>query len=520
MTEETGHQNQIKAGCLPPYGLKELPEAPSRGFKSIMKVIGPGAIMLSLSIGSGEWLMGPAAAVQYGPALMWITTIAVIVQTFFNLECIRYSIYCGEPMMIGYSRLKPGPGLWGPLWILTCIVCIGPGWAITSATAWSAILLNRMPAAGDRTTVMTWGIILTCIVLFILLWGRKVENTLEKISWTIVAFIVGSLLILIFGFVPFDAVVRVTKGFFSFGSIPQGADPVLLAGFAAYSAAGGIFNISSSNWFRDKGYGMGKEVGFISGAIGGEPVRVSPVGIAFQPTSENMRRWRDWLHFARVDQWLLFGLGCWLGMWLTITFAVGMIPQGTKLAGWAVAAYQGEAMRRVLGTFGWVWVQLIGFWVLFGTQLGVTDSAARQMADLLYNLFPRLRGWIKEDIRKIYYIVFSLVVLWVVLLVSIVKLPLTYILIAANIAGFVFVYGGIQTLVVNNRFLPKEIRPNWFENLMVICLILFYGIFSFYATRKAFGARGWVILLAFYLLVLIFGLTDLAKRRKEEAGGR
>jgi hypothetical protein len=505
----------MKAGCLPDWKVGELPEAPPRGFKSLMATIGPGAIMLSLSIGSGEWLMGPAAAVQYGPMLMWITTIAVITQTFFNLECIRYSVFSGEPMMIGYNRLKPGRWLWGPFWIITCVVCIGPGWAITSATAWTAILINKMPDAANKTSVMVWGIVLTAIVLFMLLWGKKVENTLEKISWAIVAFIVGSLIILIIGWVPGEAIWSVTKGFFMFGSIPQGADPVLLGGFAAYSAAGGIFNISSSNWFRDKGYGMGKQVGYISGAIGGEKIEVAPTGIVFKPTAENLKKWKDWLHFARVDQWIIFGVGCWLGMWLTVTFAVGMIPPGTKIAGWAVAGYQGNAIRNFLGTPGWVWVHLIGFWVLFGTQLGVTDSATRQMADMLYNLWPGLRKWIKGDIRIIYYIVFALVVIWVIVTVAVVELPLTYILISANIAGFVFVYGGIQTLVVNHKFLPKAIRPNWFEDLMVICMIIFYAIFSLFAVNKAFKTTGVVVLTIVYLVVLIFALVDFAKRKEE-----
>ena len=501
-------EQQIKAGSLDPWKVKDLPEPPPRGFKSMMGMIGPGAIMLSLSIGSGEWLMGPAAAVQYGPMLMWITTIACVTQTFFNLECIRYAAYCGEPMMIGYNRLKPGRWIWGPFWIITCVVCIGPGWAITSATALSAILLDKMPGGADKNYVMVVGILLTAIVLFMLLWGRKVENTLEKISWAIVAFIVGSLIILIIGYVPGEAIWRTTKGFFMFGVIPEGVDPVLLGGFAAYSAAGGIFNISSSNWFRDKGYAMGKEVGFISGAIGGEKIQLSPIGIAFKPTPENLKKWKNWLHFARIDQWILFGFGCWLGMWLCVTFAVGMIPPGTKLAGWAVAAFQGEAMRKVLGTPGWVWVHMIGFWVLFGTQLAVTDAAARQMSDMLYNLFPGVRNWAAGDIRRIFYVVFALVVIWVILLVSVVKLPLGYILIAANIAGFVFVYGGIQTMVVNNKLLPKAIRPNWFENLMIACLVVFYGIFSLVAVNKAFGPTGLAILLAVYIIVLIFGIID------------
>jgi hypothetical protein len=362
---------------------------------------------------------------------------------------------------------------------------------------------------------MTWGIILTAIVLFILLWGRKVENTLEKISWAIVAFIVGSLAILIIGWVPAPAIWNTTKGFFMFGVIPEGADPVLLGGFAAYSAAGGIFNIASSNWFRDKGYAMGKEVGFISGAIGGEKIIVAPLGVAFKPTKENLKRWKEWLHFARIDQWILFGFGCWLGMWLCVTFAVGIIPPGTKLAGWAVAAYQGEAIRKILGTPGWVWVQLIGFWVLFGTQLAVTDSAARQTADMMYNMFPNLRKWVKDDIRTIYYIVFAFIVIWIILMVAVVKLPLTYILINANIAGFVFVYGGIQTLVVNNKFLPKAIRPNWFENLMIVCLVVFYGIFSLFAVNKAFKTTGLVILALVYLIFIIFALVDFAKIKEE-----
>jgi hypothetical protein len=79
----------------------------------------------------------------------------------------------------------------------------------------------------------------------------------------------------------------------------------------------------------------------------------------------------------------------------------------------------------------------------------------------------------------------------------------------------VFVYAGIQTLVVNNKFLPKAIRPNWFENLMIACLVVFYGIFSLFAINKAFKTPGLLILLAFYVLILILGLVDFAKRKEE-----
>jgi SAM-dependent methyltransferase len=55
------------------------------------------------------------------------------------------------------------------------------------------------------------------------------------------------------------------------------------------------------------------------------------------------------------------------------------------------ALFAGEAIRKVLGTPGWVWVHLIGFWVLFGTQLAVTDSAARRCL-ICYTTFSPVSG--------------------------------------------------------------------------------------------------------------------------------
>jgi hypothetical protein len=50
---------------------------------------------------------------------------------------------------------------------------------------------------------------------------------------------------------------------------------------------------------------------------------------------------------------------------------------------------------------------------------------------------------------------------------------------------------------------------------MIVCLIVFYGIFSLFAMNKAFGPTGMALLLAFYILILILGLVDFAKRKEE-----
>jgi hypothetical protein len=38
-----------------------------------MAAVGPGVIVLGLSIGSGEFLLGPAIFVKHGLTLLWVT---------------------------------------------------------------------------------------------------------------------------------------------------------------------------------------------------------------------------------------------------------------------------------------------------------------------------------------------------------------------------------------------------------------------------------------------------------------
>ena len=56
-------------GELPPWSVDDLPAPPPFTIRNAFKVIGPGAIMAATSIGGGEWLVGPAAAVKYSSSI-------------------------------------------------------------------------------------------------------------------------------------------------------------------------------------------------------------------------------------------------------------------------------------------------------------------------------------------------------------------------------------------------------------------------------------------------------------------
>ena len=101
----------VEAGALRPWTTGDLPPAPKGGFAYLKKAAGPGLLLAGASIGGGEWLFGPAVAAQYGAVILWLAALSIVTQLFVNLEVIRYTLYTGEPVWVGFFRTRPGPRL-------------------------------------------------------------------------------------------------------------------------------------------------------------------------------------------------------------------------------------------------------------------------------------------------------------------------------------------------------------------------------------------------------------------------
>src|SRR5581483_2366353 len=132
-----------------------------------------------------------------------------------------------------------------------------------------------------------------CVV--ILLSGSHIEHTLEILNWILIIFILGTLFVLSLLYAERRRWIEAGAGFFgfnvsthSFALFPAGADWFLIGAFAAYSGAGGVTNLTLSNWARDKGFGMGKVVGFIPAAVGGQSVLLAHSGSIFKITPQNI----------------------------------------------------------------------------------------------------------------------------------------------------------------------------------------------------------------------------------------
>ena len=87
-----------------------------------MYALGPSLIALGISIGSGEWLLGPQAVGQYGfVGVGWVILISAVLQTFYNVEISRYVMATGEAPVVGWGRVPPGYLLWAPLSVFIII---------------------------------------------------------------------------------------------------------------------------------------------------------------------------------------------------------------------------------------------------------------------------------------------------------------------------------------------------------------------------------------------------------------
>ena len=462
-------------GELPAWGVADLPAPPRFTPRNALRTVGPGVIGLGIALGSGEWLIGPAVILKYGPALLWITTISVCLQVILNQEMARYTLYTGEPIITGFMRTRPGATFWGWTYGILAFSQYGwPGWALGSATATAALMLGRMPQADDSGLVISIGYATFLLCFVIATVGKKIERTIEYAMWAMIVLIGGYLVIVDLFFVSAANWTAVATGFVSLGSIPPGADWALLGAFAAYSGLGGIGNALTTNYMRDKGYGMAATVGYIPSAMA-EARPLPAQGNIFLPTPAARASWQQWWRYIHLDQWLIFGFGSVAGMALAAAFTVEFVPAGTVAGEWAVANLQAEGIAARHGPVFWYLTILCGFGILFSSQLGIVDGLPRGTTDILWAASPTLRR--SGDVRRVYYGVLAVFAVWGCIALNFAR-PITLIIIGANAAAVIFVIESLHTLIVNRRFLPRELRGAlWREACLVGCA-LFYGTFA------------------------------------------
>ena len=636
--------DSVEAGLLRPWNVGELPPPP-RGLRSWLGLMGPGVLLAGASVGSGEWLFGPAVSAQYGGTLLWLATVSILCQVFCNLEMMRYTLYCGEPVLVGIFRTWPGPMALTIVYGLLDTAVIWPYNAQNAAVPLTAAILGHLPGDGltnllgltltEGQLVKMLGYVTFVAALSPLFFGGAIYRTLLRIMATKLVLVLGYLTLICLLMVSARNVREVVSGFLRVGSVPLRADTViagrhfsiservgaavytvkgtiengqqvvtaflasrggqeitygmgegvpadlqrvrrrlldraerivrsdrffvedaregvkltvegvvaadqswqpqrftvtasgfsgnynrlehvpephatrfrelianqgvervglldyasehgrlpnldwaLLAAFAAIAGGGGIGNTLFSNFTRDKGWGMGAQVGAIPSLVGGRLITLSHVGKVFRPSTASLSRWRGWIRHIVKDQVAVWMFCSILGMALPCMLSLEFI-RNAPVSGNRVAAMTAEGMAARYPDSGqvlWSLTLLCGFVVLAPGQILAADQVARRWTDIIWTAHPRAQRMHGNQVKYVYY---SILVGYGA--IGLVLMAFFDPLVTAKIgAGLMNVGLGavsLHTLYVNRTLLPPALRPNWLMQLGVLsCGVFFLGI--------------------------------------------
>jgi hypothetical protein len=477
---------------LPAWRQGDLPHAPAYNAVNLVRVIGPGAILLGLSLGAGDWLLGPAVAAAYGPSLLWICTLSILFQGVLNAEMARYTLATGEPVFTGFMRQRPGPRVWAAVYALLHLAQVGwPGWALAGGSALAALLLGRVPRPADRASVIALGYLLFLGAVGLVLLGRRAQRALVIAEGVMMAWMLLLLLTLALLFVPGPAWAALAWSFagrplWGPGLVPaplpaRALDWALLAAFAAYSGAGGTINAMLTYWLRDKGFGMAGTVGTQPTSVGDQTILLPREGAIFPPSDANLAKWREWWRYLRADLSYLWTVACLIGVGLPVLLALDSVPPGTDMGGFGAGAVFARELARRYSALLWAPVLVTALWIFFSTQVGVGEAFARNVTEMLWTAGVRPAS---ADVGWVYYPVLGLFALAGCLAMTFAD-PLTLIVIGADVAALNFAVLSFHTLRLNRALLPAPLRPPlWREAVVALGGLGFAALFVLAAATQ------------------------------------
>lgn len=219
--QHTDHvENSLPNMALPAWTIDDLPAPRPLSLRSLASFIGPGIVMCGIQIGGGEWLLGPEVTAKYGGSLMWVATVAIVCQVFYNMECGRYALYTGEPVFTGFMRNQPGPSFWIGVFALFNVSALIPALTTTAAAVVVALFIGGVPGPEYENLLIGLSYLLFGLVALPVLVGGKIYNTLEKVMTAKVVVVLGFCLFTGVFFVGPRNWARVFSGFLEFGNVP------------------------------------------------------------------------------------------------------------------------------------------------------------------------------------------------------------------------------------------------------------------------------------------------------------
>jgi hypothetical protein len=452
------------------------PEVRDLSFWGMLKIFGPGAIIASVTIGSGETVFPSRNGALFGYSLLWCFVLGTVIKGFQVYSGARFMTLTGRHPLESWNEL-PGPRGWF-VWCMTIL-------SLFCMPLFLGGVLPRMLA--DFTVSGVMGVTTEDASLFNLyacLWGTlfivvavaltflQSYGFLEKVQTALVGLLLFCIIVAVISSAP--DVVAMLRGLV-IPTIPKfeswvAAMPELRDRdpWVEVIVSIGVIGGGTQDYFgylgflREKGWGLMSQVGSPRERTGWS-VNTSP---------DNVATGKKWLRAPLIDVSFAFTAVMFFALSFAVLGAVilhpmQIAPSGSNLltqqAGFLVRESQSPLVQSALGILYKTGI----FFAFFGTIHGAFELYTRTTHECLIVAMPSLR---KVPLKKFRLVTVStigalgLILLWC-------SLDPVVMLTPAAIVSATFTCGlwCFAILWSDRVHLPPELRMG---RLLVVCVAL------------------------------------------------
>ena len=425
-----------------PYALRpEHVTDPPRAFRGIVRLIGPGLILASSIVGSGELIATTVLGAENGYILLWLIVMSCLVKTVVQNELGRYAIGTGRTTLEAFNDV-PGPRF-KVSWLvwMWCAMVTFTLFQVGAMLGGIAEILNRtFPSV--PLTAFVW--LLAGLTMILLVVGKYV--LVERIAMGLVVSFTALTVSCCF-------LLFKLPQYFDWGEVLNGLTfQPPEGGMATAVAAFGITGVGATElvmypyWCIEKGYARyaGRRedsTAWTARALGW--IRVMGFDVLFSMVVYT---------FATVAFYFL-GAGVLKGM--------GLIPEGSEMVRVLSSIY-----TETLGGWSFGLFMVGAFAVLYSTVFASTAAHCRVWADLIGMLGVYDRSNYAHRLRAIrVFVVILLVVpclyfMWI-------KEPVLMVKIGGIAQAIMLPVIGGFALYLRYKRMPASILPKGWITLML-----------------------------------------------------
>jgi Natural resistance-associated macrophage protein len=472
-----------------------IPEPPEnlRGRMSLGTAIaffGPGAIVASLTIGSGETVFATRVGAVFGYAILWTAFITLIAKGALVYASNHYITVTGEHPMARFARIFPGPRGWFPILLLITVVLSFP-----SFSSGLSIALGTYVQQAGFGNAQVWAVVLILVAAALSYLGGY--GPLEKIQIGVVVLLVVLVILAMFvsrpdwlgvlgGLIPNVPEYQpwVAEKYPDLVARPPMVELVTFLG----ALGGGMYDyIGYTGLLREKRWGLlgHRDVDAIED-------RIANIGRGEQiPLSERPEDVRN------ARQWTLAPLGDTLMSFAALgLFTIAFVVNGVSILGERqrvpadenILTYQAEFLTAIAPIFRFFYPLAI-FLVFFGTIYALWEVYNRTFYESLGAISERVRRAGADRTRPWVYLYVALGGILLVLTgLDIVALVTPSTIIGGTLAGGIY---SIGLLYANSRVLPPQYRLGGLARALLVVAAIFLTLAGGIAALEYLGIAPW-----------------------------